>query len=114
MEWPQHFHNIKVYHLVDTTSDHSPLLLAETSTISHRRKRRFHFEAMWIRRADCKDVIEEIWNDGSSRSTPNGLAKGLIHLAPLMHNYHCSYLHLLPSFLLDPFSIPDKKGESII
>ena len=38
----------------------------------------------------------------------------LIHLAPLMHHYHCSYLHLLPSFLLDPLSIPDKKGESIL
>ena len=38
----------------------------------------------------------------------------LIHLAPLMHHYHCSYIHLLPSFLLDPLSIPDKKGESIL
>ena len=38
----------------------------------------------------------------------------LIHLAPLMHHYHCLYLHLLPSFLLDPLSIRDKKGESIL
>ena len=38
----------------------------------------------------------------------------LIHLAPPMHHQHCSYLHLLPSFLLDPLSIPDKKGESIL
>ena len=38
----------------------------------------------------------------------------LIHLAPLIHHYHCSYLHLLLSFLLDPLSIPDKKGESIL
>ena len=38
----------------------------------------------------------------------------LIHLAPLMHHYHCSYLHLLPSFLLNPLSIHDKKGESIL
>ena len=28
----------------------------------------------------------------------------LIHLAPLMHHYHCSFLHLLPSFLLDHLS----------
>ena len=36
----------------------------------------------------------------------------LIHLAPFMHHYHCSYLHLLPSFLLDPLSIHNKKkGE---
>ena len=38
----------------------------------------------------------------------------LIHLAPLMHQYHCSYPYLLPSFLIDPLSIPDKKGESIL
>ena len=38
----------------------------------------------------------------------------LIHLAPLIHHYRCSFLHLLPSFLLDPLSIPDKKGESIL
>ena len=38
----------------------------------------------------------------------------LIHLAPIMHHYHCSYLHLLPLFLLDPLSIRDKKEESIL
>ena len=38
----------------------------------------------------------------------------LIHLAPLMHHYHYSYLHLLPLFLLDPLSTRDKKGESIL
>ena len=37
----------------------------------------------------------------------------LIHLAPLMHHYHYSFIHLLPLFLLDPLSILDKKGESI-
>ena len=37
----------------------------------------------------------------------------LIHLAPLMHHYHCSYIHLFPLFLLDPLSSPDKKGDSI-
>lgn len=30
-----------------------------------------------MRRADCKDVIEEVWNDSSNRSTPNGLVEGL-------------------------------------
>ena len=38
----------------------------------------------------------------------------LIHLIPLMHQYHCSYLHLLPSFLLDPLFIRDKKWENIL
>ena len=38
----------------------------------------------------------------------------LIHIAPLMHYYHWLCLHFLPSFLLDPLSIRDKKGENIL
>ena len=38
----------------------------------------------------------------------------LIHLAPFMHHSPCLYLYLLPSFLLNPLSIHDKKGESIL
>ena len=38
----------------------------------------------------------------------------LIHLTPLMHRYHYSYFHLLPSFLLNFLSIPKKKGENIL
>ena len=38
----------------------------------------------------------------------------LVHLAPFMYHYHCLYLHLFPSFLFDPLSIRDKKGESIL
>ena len=68
---------MKVHHLIDTTSDHTSLLLAETSTISQQRKRRVHFEVIWIRRANCKDVIEEVWKDGSCRGTPEGLCEGL-------------------------------------
>ena len=35
----------------------------------------------------------------------------LIYLTSLMHHYHCSFLHLLPSFLLDPLSILTKRGK---
>ena len=34
----------------------------------------------------------------------------LIHLAPFMHHSHCLYLHLLPSFFLDPFVYSCQKG----
>ena len=37
----------------------------------------------------------------------------LIHLAPLIYHYHCSYLHLLLSFLLDPFVYSCKKGGRV-
>ena len=35
----------------------------------------------------------------------------LIHLAPLIHHYHCSYLYLLPLFLLDPCLFLTKRGR---
>ena len=38
----------------------------------------------------------------------------LIHLAPLMHLYPCSYLLFFPSVLLIYLSIRDKKGKSIL
>ena len=59
LDWLEHFCNIKVHHLVDTTFDHCPLLLTEASSLRRNKERRFHFEALWTTRADCKDVIEE-------------------------------------------------------
>lgn len=76
-EWLNYFHNIKVHHLVDTTSDHFSLLLTETSVTSQRRRHRFHFKVVWTRRADCKEVIEEAWNESLNLSTPGGIANGL-------------------------------------
>ena len=77
LDWLEHFCNIKVHHLVDTTSDHCPLLLTETSSLKRSKERRFHFKALWTTRADCKDVIKEVWNSGSNLGTPSGLAVGL-------------------------------------
>ena len=91
-EWLWHFHNIKVHHLIDTTSYHTPLLLAETSTISQQRKRRFHFEVIWMRRANCKDVIEEVRKDGSSRGTLEGLCEGLKQCASALTSWSKSTL----------------------
>ena len=96
MEWLQYFHNIKVHHLTDTTLDHSPLLLAGTSTIGRRRNRRFHFEAIWTRRADCKEVIEEIWNDGANRSTPSELTEGLKQCAAALTNWSKAAFSRIP------------------
>ena len=43
-----------------------------------------------------------------------GLSFIFSFIITFMHHYHWSYLHLLPLFLLDPLSIRDKKGESIL
>ena len=43
------FQNIKVQHLVDTKSDHYPILLVDAKVLKDRRKCIFHFEAIWTR-----------------------------------------------------------------
>lgn len=46
LDWLEHFPNVKVQHLEDTTSDHCPLLLADSNTIERRGKHRFLFKAI--------------------------------------------------------------------
>ncbi|XP_075644989.1 uncharacterized protein LOC142615978 [Castanea sativa] len=66
-----------VHHLIDTTSDHGPLLLFEPGSMRRRKNYRFHFEAMWTTRADCKEVIKEVWSGCSDLHSPSGLATRL-------------------------------------
>ena len=76
-EWIEHFTNVRVQHLEDTTSDHCPLLLADSHALHKRGKRRFLFEAIWIRRADCKELVEEIWNANNNLHDPSGFSARL-------------------------------------
>ena len=71
-EWVEHFTNIRVQHLEDTTSDHCPLLLADSHALHKRGKRRFFFEAIWTRQADYKELIEEDWNANTNLHDPSG------------------------------------------
>ena len=73
----EHFPNVRVQHLEDTTSNHCPLLLADSNAFQKRGKRRFLFEAIWTRRADCKELVEEVWNANTNLHDPSGFNAGL-------------------------------------
>ena len=60
-DWIDHYREIRVYHLVDSTSDHCALLVIDTLPQKPPKKRRFHYEAMWTKREDCKAVIKAAW-----------------------------------------------------
>ena len=77
LDWIGHFSNIRVQHLDETTSDHCPLLLADSVSSQKRGKRRFFFEAIWTRRADCKELIKEVWNSNTISHDPSSLSAGL-------------------------------------
>lgn len=46
-------------------SDQAPILL-ETEEVQHGRgrKKRFHFEALWLSNPDCQEVVKNAWSGG--------------------------------------------------
>lgn len=45
IDWMELYHNSKVYHIVDSTSNHCALLLTDQQAPPNHGKRQFHFEA---------------------------------------------------------------------
>ena len=80
-DWIDKFGEARVHHLVDSTSDHCALVLSDPKAPKLPRSHRFHFESMWIKREECKEVIKASWCSGSDLSTPNGIAFALLTCA---------------------------------
>ena len=76
-EWLDHFKDLKVHHLVESTSDHCILITTDSPLPSYKRKRRFYFEAMWAKRDECREVIETAWSSGTLAATPDEIASNL-------------------------------------
>ena len=64
----------------------SSLLLTLPS--NRKSKGRFHLEAMWVKREDCREVIKAAWDFGALSVTPEGVASNLIRCpdAPAIWN----------------------------
>lgn len=73
LEWMENFGGTKAHHLVDSTFDHSALLISDSTTQHQSRAKRFHFEAMWTKNAECKTIIESSWGVNIDLSTPEGI-----------------------------------------
>ena len=76
-EWLRHFKDPTIHHLAESTSDHYILAITDSPPPSRRGKRHFHFEAMWVKREDCHDVIEPAWHSGTLSATHEGVASNL-------------------------------------
>lgn len=76
-EWNDHYKDTRVHHLVDSTSDHCTLLVSNTIPIQPPRRQRFHFEAMWTQKEECKNIIKAAQEECTKLNTPNGIAIGL-------------------------------------
>ena len=69
-EWIGNFEGVRVYHLVDSTSDHYALLLIDSPPQRASNAKRFHFEALWTKNEECRSIIESSWGIGVDLSTP--------------------------------------------
>ena len=68
---------MRVHYLVESVGDHYALLITDSIVLQSPRKRMFQFEAMWMRRDECRDIIRTTWNDSVNLYSPNGMVAGL-------------------------------------
>ena len=76
-DWISYFSGTRVLHLVDSTSDHCALLIADSIAMQPSRKRRFHFEEMWTKKKECKDIIKNTWEGCLHKGTPGSISSSL-------------------------------------
>ena len=79
--WLEYFKSPKVHNLVESTSNHYILIITDSPPPTHKSKGRFHFEAMWVKREDCCEVINAAWDSGALSIMPEGVASNLIRCA---------------------------------
>ena len=75
-EWIDHYKDMRVHHLVESTSDHVTLLISDSFALK-KPQRRFQFEAMWTRREECRDIIKEAWTGSVKADNPCDIVAGL-------------------------------------
>lgn len=76
-KWLGHFRDPKVHHLAESTSDHCILTITDFPPQIYKGKHRFHFEAMWAKRIDCREIVESDWSSGTLFTTPDDIASNL-------------------------------------
>ena len=95
-EWLDHFKDPKLHHLVESTSDHCILITTDSPLPGYKRKRRFHFEAMWAKRDECREVIEAAWSSGTLAVTPDGIASNLQRCEIALTNWNRNVVGNIP------------------
>uniref|UniRef100_A0A7N2R6D1 Endonuclease/exonuclease/phosphatase domain-containing protein n=1 Tax=Quercus lobata TaxID=97700 RepID=A0A7N2R6D1_QUELO len=95
-EWLGHFKDPTVHHLVNSTSDHCILAITDSPPPTCKSKHRFHFEAMWVKREDCREVIETAWHSGTLFVTPEGVASNLQRCASALASWNHNVVGNIP------------------
>ena len=69
--WAAMFPTTKLFHVANSVSDHSILVLKSANLAGKRRKKSklFHFESMWLRDEGCSGVVNDAWERGRNKGT---------------------------------------------
>lgn len=59
--WLDIFQNMGVRHLLNSFSDHYPLLITLDDISDKKRTKRFRFEAWWIMEESFEEKVSSIW-----------------------------------------------------
>ncbi len=81
----------------------------------------FHFEAMWVKREDCREIIESSWNLGILSTIPEGVASNLQRCAVALISWNQNVVGNIPKKIqekrraLNSLTIEDRgtKGAKI-
>lgn len=57
VDWIEHYQNSRMFHIVESTSNHCAIFLTDQQNPPIYRNKRFHFEAAWTKYEKCKEVI---------------------------------------------------------
>ncbi|XP_074361982.1 uncharacterized protein LOC141702184 [Apium graveolens] len=60
--WRLLFPNAEIQVLEVSTSDHLPLILQLNKQVFAQKAKRFRFENIWIKEADCRNLVQNSWN----------------------------------------------------
>lgn len=71
------FGEVRVNHLVASTSNYCALFIADPQAPKHPRAQCFHFEAVWTKCEECKDIIEAAWGNGGNLNMLEGMVSAL-------------------------------------
>lgn len=85
MDWVVAFPSVRLYHVSNSVSDHSILVLKETSfpRKQQRCSKLWRFESMWLEDERCKDVVKEVGKEDETE-THNGHWKHALRSVKLL------------------------------
>ena len=84
---------------MDSTSNHLAFLVSNSFAPNHPRKHRFHFKVMWIKKKECKDIIEVAWKNTVNQNTPSGMAERLNLYATELNKWNVATFGQVPKLI---------------